>query len=128
MNIPNLLKMAEYIATVPQEMFDMKYYRERDDFASHKCNSVGCVLGHCTVLDKAAKLPKHFSEIDFVDWSEGFTGIGFMDNEWNWCFHGMWNEVDNTPIGASKRIKYLIEHGLPENWREQMNGEAPLSY
>jgi hypothetical protein len=128
MNIPNLLKMAEYIATVPQEMFDMEQYRDEFDERYPKCNTVGCVIGHCTVLDRLENIPTFNNKICFVQWSQEFTGINVSSEEWDWCFSWKWAQSDNTPTGASKRIKYLIEHGLPENWKEQMNGEAELIY
>ena len=36
--------------------------------------------------------------------------------------------VDNTPQGLAKRSRYLIEHGLPEDWEGQMRGRVPLCY
>jgi len=39
-----------------------------------------------------------------------------------------WKFIDNTSKGAAQRIRYFLEYGLPENWKEQMTGKAPLSY
>lgn len=125
--------MADYIATIPQEKFDMTWFREDEYKYTHECNSVGCVIGHCTVLDDWDNIPKEKNgEIDFVEWAEEFTGLdaisSFGFTEWLWCFSGSWAGIDNTPIGASKRIMWLIEHGLPEDGFEQMVGKNKLCY
>lgn len=128
MNKENLLRMADYIETIPQEQFDMEVFREGGR-TSPKCNSVGCIIGHCTALDDPENLPRYFyGEIDFDLWSEKFTGIGLFSRDWRYLFGGGWAKNDNTPTGAVKRIRHYVEHGLPQDWEEQMRGEAPLSY
>ena len=130
MNRDNLLKMAVHIMSVPQSKFDMSRYRRNyvDDY--HECESVGCVIGHCTILDKENDLPRGgISGVAlFGVWSERFTGLKALSPEWNWCFSMKWKRVDNTPIGASKRIMILLMYGLPKDWKEQMLGISPLSY
>lgn len=42
---------------------------------------------------------------------------------WDWMFGAAWG-----PRGAAARIRHLLDHGLPEDWREQMSGERPLCY
>jgi len=125
-NKENLLRMADYIETVPQEKFNMEIYRTYDE-TTHECNSIGCVIGHCTILDKRP-LPKYvYGTINFRLWSKLFTGIE-SDDEWNYLFDISWHRTDNTPTGAAKRIRWFVEHGLPNDWEEQMFGEAPLPY
>ena len=128
MNKENLLKMADYIETIPQNDFHMGCYR--NGFKKyHKCNSVGCIIGHCTILDEEENLPRRSDgEINFSLWSQRFTGITAGSDEWYYLFGGDWSRTDNTPTGAAKRIRYFVEHGLPEDWLEQMNGVTPLSY
>jgi len=127
MNRENLNRMADYIETIPQDRFDMHTFRTGES-VNHECDSVGCVIGHCTILDKNP-LPMHrFGYIDFDSWSSDFTGLDSFSDEWRYLFFGLWTAVDNTPTGAAKRIRYLIEHGLPEDWHEQIEGKAPLSY
>lgn len=139
MNRTNLQKMADYIKTIKQEVFSMENYRNNEfdltffkELKSHKCNTVGCVIGHCIELDSLVNIPlrKDTGDIDFTLWSEQFTGLSNAKyaREWAWCFSGEWYGVDNTPEGASRRIEYLLRMGLPENWRSQMMGNAPLSY
>jgi hypothetical protein len=130
MNKANLLLMAELIKTIPQDIFDMSSYRQnRNDECNHKCNTIGCVIGHCTVLDKVENLPRYENnEISFVQWSQNFTGLIGGTNEWHFLFSGDWVKSDNTPKGASNRIKYFVENGLPKDWEGQVLGQTPLCY
>lgn len=125
MNKENLQRMADHIRTIPQEMFGMGDYRTGDRTTA-ECDSVGCILGHCTVLE-TGEFPRFTSgSIDFTAWEESFTGTS--DDEWNWCFSDNWSETDNTPEGAALRIEWLIKNGLPEDWEQQMNVGMNLSY
>jgi len=126
--------MADYIRTVPPEKFDMFDYRiDAESKKEHLCNSVGCVIGHCTALDNEIDLPRLSDGlIDFDTWSEFFTGL-YIGNEegfgmWYWCFASTWSKTDNTPEGAALRIEWLIKKGLPKNYAAQINGTAPLCY
>jgi len=127
MNTENLNRMADYIETIPLEKFNMATYRTGESI-KHECNSVGCVIGHCTVLDKRPLPILRSGDIDFNDWSLDFTGLDPNSNEWRYLFASEWEDVDNNPVGAAKRIRHFLENGLPKNWYEQMEGYAPLSY
>ncbi len=136
MNRENLANMAEYIKTVPPGFVDMIRFREtnvRDILAkveqTHKCNTIGCIIGHCTILDLEENLPRHWNgDIDFTVWSKQFTGLMPSSDEWKYLFGANWSTVDNTPEGAAKRIYYFLEHGLPATWKDEMNGKTKLSY
>ena len=127
MNTENLKLMADYIETIPQDRFDMNTFR-RGESVKHECDSVGCILGHCTVLDERPLPMNFFDNIDFNAWSFDFTGLDPFSVEWDYLFSSFWTYGDKTPIGAANRIRHLLENGAPEDWREQMLGRAPLSY
>lgn len=136
MNKKNLLRIAELADTISPEKFDMSIYRNfagTESQLTPACNSVGCLIGHATILNKALfrRLLKKHGVCDqlFIDWSEEFTGIKNLD-EWEYLFSWRWNKADNTPTGAAKRIRYVLEHGFPSYSRmsEEMRGEQPLSY
>ena len=120
MNKEFLLEMADYIETIPQEDFDMGRYRADEDFKSAYCNTVGCALGHCTHL---------FPEEEIKRWEDGIINfvktseyLGLTDPEWKWCFSGDWYYKDNTPKGAAKRIRMLVNGEVTANmlngWRD----------
>ncbi len=126
----NLLKMADYIETIPQEQFNMGTFRFNDKCVNPECNSVGCIIGHCTILD-AENVINNFMKpsniINFQAWSEEFTGIK-GNNTWEYLFSSEWLTSDNTPTGAAKRIRYVVEHGLPDTFFEEMTKGKHLSY
>jgi hypothetical protein len=135
-NIENLEKMAQYVENLPQSVFDMSSFRLGDPIPiSHECKTVGCIIGHCTILD-LNPLPVdnlfgiNYPTINFYRWCFNFTGIHQSDDvdEFLFLFGSDWDKIDNTPKGAAQRIRYFLEYGLPENWDEQMTGNAPLSY
>jgi len=130
MNKENLLRMAKHLKNVPRKLFSMEMFRYCDNSGDMipECNSVGCIIGHCVILDEWEEVPKVFGVIDFLQWSEKFTGILSLSPEWHWCFSGKWSTVDNTVDGAIARIIWLLENGLPENWHKQMCGKQPLCY
>jgi len=127
MNRPNLALMPPFIRTIPKDKFDMMSFREGQS-KTPECKSVGCVIGHCTVLDPNPLPRNRFSRISFYEWSENFTGLAKFGHEWRWCFDSNWVDTDNTPNGAALRIEWLLNHGLPKDWYEQMNGFNPLCY
>lgn len=128
MNKENLLRMVDYIETVPQDMFDMKHYRgSGGNQIEAECDGVGCIIGHCIHLDAPENIPRDSEgQIMFTLWSINFTDV--ESEEWKYLFYPSWCNIDNTPIGAAKRIRWVVEHGVPDNADEQMRGEAPLSY
>jgi len=119
--------MADHLRTIPQELFDMEGYRKGQD-VTIKCDSIGCAVGHCPVIDpNPDKIPRcEDGDIDYMGWSMAFTGLN--DAEWDWCFSTDWTEVDNTPKGAALRIEWLLSHGLPKDWHEQLAGITPPCY
>ena len=126
----NLQLMADHLKTnVNQENFHMGTYRGDDDFSNPECGSAGCTVGTCTVLD-VENVINNFTnpdgEIEFWGWSVDFTGIYRV--EWEWCFGYAWSKTDNTPTGAALRIEWLLNNGLPENWKNQMYGREELCY
>jgi hypothetical protein len=128
MNRENLQRMADYIRTIPQDKFHMAQYRliNREE---QECNSVGCVIGFCTILDNINNIPRiNEGEIYFSKWSYQFTDLIPNGDIWQWCFDSDWQRTDNTPTGAAERIEWLLNNGLPEDWREQMRGDKPLIY
>ena len=123
MNKENLLRMAEFIVTIPETNFDIRFWdKDISDEERNECGSICCVVGHCVSLDTRTNLLEIYGDkdidgqtiFDHRQWSYDFTNLhGY---EWDWCFSANWYSVDNTPIGASKRIKYLLKDGLPSHW------------
>ena len=128
----NLQLMANHLKiSVKQVNFNMDQYRGNYDFRNPVCGSAGCTIGTCSVLD-VENVIKNFTDsdgrIEFHAWSEDFTGLLGGEDEWEWCFGPSWKTKDNTPTGAALRIEWLLNHGLPENWKNQMYDDDELCY
>jgi|GEM_PF-2667858 len=127
LNIKNLEEMADFIETVPSKFFNMHRFR-KGGRVTPECDSVGCIIGHCTILDKRP-LPQLLNgEIDFYSWAEEFTGLPRRSPAWFYLFSSNWADTDDTPTGAAKRIRFFLKNGIPNDWLEQIYREAPLSY
>ena len=103
--------------------FDMETYSnfgkgtERDT----ECNTVGCAVGHAPFYG----IKKRYNE----DWSDySHRTLIETGSEWAWCFSGLWAYRDNTRRGAAQRIIYLLQYGLPDTWKSQMDGDTPICY
>jgi len=115
MNKENLLRMANHIETIPQKEFDMGSFRKGGPSNEFQCNTVGCAIGHCTILD-TENIKNNFvysdGDINFEAWSKDFTGVRNIEL-WNHLFGNKWKYVDNTPKGTANRIRHVVKHGFP---------------
>ena len=117
----NLLKLANYLKALPEDYdhFAMESFIEgnvvnyifpRSLYNSdilNSCGTIACAVGH----GPAAGIRPKKDEF-WVGYSHRAFTID--EDEWDWCFNGEWSEIDNTHVGAYKRIFYLIENGLPD--------------
>ena len=137
------LNLARYLLTrVSDEDFTMSIYSHIGatprEVLENDCGTAGCALGHAPLALGILGLEGE----DFYQYGRRVLGIGKVppslyqnsqaifpeDEEWCWCFDDEWMDVDNTPQGAGMRILWLENYGLPDNWREQMYGDAKLCY
>lgn len=114
----NLEKLASYLATGHTRMkFNMGYLCvDKDDRGilaippqEHACGTIGCALGHGPAAG-IAPLP---GDEGWGGYSARAFGLRAWSKDWQWCFSCDWQIVDPTPQGAAKRIRHLLEHGIP---------------
>ncbi|WIC41275.1 hypothetical protein MA9V1_011 [Chryseobacterium phage MA9V-1] len=125
MNIKNLKRAQELLKTLKPEQFDMedfRYTKPEEAFDKYKktaeCNSVGCIIGHCTILDTENVMSNYITckgVINFIEWSKYFFEIGFDDKTWHYLFDAIWaeNVNTNTPEHAILRIQRVIDGYVP---------------
>lgn len=107
-----MLGFNHVLLNVKDEQFNIGAYREgREGEAclnSHECNTVGCFIGHCTILDKKENL---LSNIDFQNWALYFFSLSY--DELSFMFSGVYAcfQDNNQRIQALLRVKYFIENG-----------------
>ena len=114
----NCIKLAKYLLTLPEnyEQFDMKSYcsstKPPQDLAleGYACGTTACALGYGPA---AGVKPSFMHGRDFHEawglYSLNMFGLDIDTEDWDWCFSEFWEDVDNTPQGAGKRIGYLLE-------------------
>lgn len=120
----NLRLLADRLeARAAEIVFDMGVFSEGDEGPEevHICGTAGCIVGNAPALGFPAMR------------GEGWVVYSFRlfcpaSGHWKWLFSGRWRHADNTLKGAVARIRYSLEHGVPDNWDDQMRGIAPLSY
>ena len=117
MKIRNFKRAFNHVLlNVPDSEFSMKFFRKDDywgditeESTTHECNTVGCIIGHCSILDTPDNFYKYSS---FLYWSEYFFGIGMDTNYWEFCFSDYWgdDEVTASKTQALLRLQYLIDN------------------
>lgn len=119
---PNMARLAAHLMALPADYreFDMKQWSEERPQRT-TCGTVACAAGHGPMAGIRA-LPGE-------EWY-GYVSRVFTDDlyERRWCFGADWTDIDNTPHGAARRIRHLLDHGLPADWWEQMYREAPYMF
>ncbi len=88
-NKKNLKRTREHIAEVNGSMLNMDYYRH-DALVDRnpECKSIGCIIGHATILD-AKNVMKNFTNKDrikFTSWSKDFFGTARGSALWTYLF------------------------------------------
>jgi len=129
-----LRKLANYLLSLPEDYdkFDMTHFfytdyvhlnlNEVGKKTLHTCGTAACALGHAASIFRVPK------ECWWGDLAKSLFGIDGVSEEWDWCFSGDWADVDNTHYGAAKRILWLLDKGLPDQWSYQLQGEDDLCY
>jgi len=117
MNRKNLKKLADYLADLPEggPEFDMTmFYTEKDrvlrpnQIPRTMCGTAACAAGHAT------HIPGLEAYEDEITWGQYLSRIFKLGcDEDAWCFSGAWDSHDNTAVGASKRINYMLKQGVP---------------
>jgi hypothetical protein len=131
MNTENLKTMSAYLKGPLKSSFDM------DVFGVFEEPVCGCVAAHATeviepwrhmeefgcYVERAFDIAKDTPAFDWIfshKWARDYEHV----SEWEDSAAG----PDNTALGAAKRIDYLLEHGVPDDYREMMMGKIPLCY
>ena len=126
MNVPNLLKLAEFLDNLPENYpnFNMGEWvwsdndsnalaiDELDSVSISECGYVACAVGHAPQA-----LGLTTSELEGMDDWLTFINkyLEVTPDEQAWLFSDQWETLDNTHKGVAKRIRYTIENGAFED-------------
>jgi|TARA_Y100000310_G_scaffold336440_1_gene420990 hypothetical protein len=125
MNKENLLKLAKFLDSLPEDYkhFDMADWVACDTGALcpdelegvdiGSCGYAACAIGHAPQALGLSIEETNMIPIwnDFID---KYFDIDYSPQEWMFGYD--WKEVDNTPQGVAKRIRYFLENGVPEEF------------
>lgn len=117
MEIENLKRLADFLIDfVSSETLNF-------NMVTYECGTVHCAAG----FGVAIGFPKLTDE-SWAFYVRKVFGIIVGSSGYDWCFNSRWAHVDNTPQGAAKRIYWMLKHGIPKNYHEQLYDGAPLCY
>jgi len=135
MNKENLLKLAKFLDGLPEDYkrFDMEDWvasengtlcpDEIEDVDIKACGYAACAIGHAPQA-----LGLSIEETNMIPmWDifiENYFGIDYRSQEWMFGYE--WKDVDNTPKGAAKRIRYFLENGVPDEYSEHDDPKKEL--
>ena len=118
--IKELKKWRDYIDTLPDELIDMRRWRlGRSD--TPECDSIGCIVGHCTALYDANSLPWSGDVVRFSEVAEFKLGIHVDDYLWDFLFSWSWSKNTRAENGSQRafaldRMDYVIRKGGAPLW------------
>lgn len=133
-NKENLTKLADGLAQLPAMAgFDMGEFREggrldprpREDAleAANVCNTAACAIGWGPTIPGLEATRDDLSlagigkfRINWNKYSDRLFISSVQSSAWDWCFDCEWQLYDNTVTGAIKRIRYLVDKGVPPRW------------
>lgn len=125
----NLMRMYNHVLlNVNEKEFHLEFFTSNSETFKEKpvinqdyfCGSIGCIIGHCAVLDleninknfikkeKNHLFQEHY-RIHFFSWSSEFTGVDHYEGLWMFLFGSEWIETFSTKSQALARMKMLIE-------------------
>ena len=131
-HIENLTKLANYLEKLPPENFDMfQFFAEGDaDEMSidgyaflrplevtprqQRCGFVACAVGHGPDAGIPVK-PEHSNWHKYMRDQLIGTDHNLIELE-SWLFSSGWAKCDNTTQGAVRRIRHLLEYGVPTDF------------
>ena len=116
MNRENLEKLAYYLHALPDfyQHFHMGNWNQ-DHMDDHKygCCTVACAVGHGVYAGFPIKEKEFWHDYSYRVFLED-------SEEWKWCFSAAWEHTDNTTKGAAKRILYMLDRGVPEDYASKL--------
>lgn len=144
----NLLVLAQYLESLPPDYEHFSMYLFTDHHGDclineaemivkrphefyNNCGTIACAAGHGPAAgfliredeyetETMLSGSKSIREIDWDAYTQRVFGIAFESPEFLFLFGGDWSSVDDHHYGAAGRIRYFLEHGVPEESDEML--------
>ncbi len=109
-HIEHLELLAFELDQQGQDNFHMKFYKSSRNcygmVLPDPCGTICCSLGLATTIKGMESKYTYFT--DYYNYCKTMFGFYLYSLPGQWAFHDSWADVDNTPLGAAGRIRYLI--------------------
>lgn len=128
----NLNRLADFLDRVSgtdEVNFDMTSFYNRRQVgvvttepcgAVYDCNTIACAAGYGPYAGVDAEVGESWA--GYCRRAFGCDVVSLEHESmcmWQFLFDSVWRGFDNTRKGAAKRIRYLLEHGVPhEEWED----------
>ena len=119
LNLPDDYKgfsMVDYCSSRRQDTFlDIALWEAKKTLADNECGTTACMLGH----GPSAGIPPSREGMDWCAYAADFgcQPEGGTRSLWNWAFSGEWTYCAPTRADAAMRVHYMLDYGIPENFR-----------
>ena len=116
--IENLKQLAEGLLKVEPMSFGMATFTtieghvsgiDRPKSIKNECGTCACAAGHAYSMGIGDLNKRTWIKYAFDNFTDGSQLI------FEWIFGGQWSHVDDTPVGAAKRILYMLKLGIPND-------------
>lgn len=94
-----------------------------DQVATHAGPMLLGPPGHAVLAGIAALLGESWTA-----YQTRTLGAAFDSPLEEWLFSSLWRGRDDTPVGAAMRLMYVLDYGIPGDWRDIIAGRAPTDY
>ena len=136
----NLDKLATYLESLPDDYkkfsmysffcgpiseseFDLETVAKRIKNGANPCGTVACAIGHGPAAGISVNDPEIHGWFSYAKVRFGALNhwVGSVDENsegsrlWSWLFASEWHTTDNTVKGAAARIRWYLQHGIPDN-------------
>ena len=146
MNKENLAKLRDKLITVGEQAFSMRSYRNYENAPAVKenpdyysgvedvndppCGTVACALGWAPSCGGDMKMTEEESNTTYWEgYSKRAFDILILSRLWDFLFSGAWTSVDDTPVGAARRIQYVLDGGeLPKSFNKEVYEKTIIEF
>lgn len=94
------------------------------------CGTAGCLAGHGPMCGIHPKRDEEWDDYVFRVFCPEFhaTKQLALSAEFVWLFSPYWSDRDNTLKGATLRLEFALENGIPLNYIEQLGFVEPYMF
>lgn len=114
MNKNNLIKLLKFMPSINPIIFNMQFYRPTEDRVNIECSTIGCIIGHATIL-----FPQYIERIEDEIYFKSFMRNAFNLSYYHeqYLFGAVWaeNPITATLEYQTAKLKSFIDNDFKIN-------------